>query len=78
MTRRIFEIHVEPDRMAAMSTKWVTVNTRTGRHVVPILDTRAHEDCQDCWCSPRVLHGVVTHNSADGREDFESGARMRS
>lgn len=78
MTRRTFEIQVPPEREAAMSMKWVQVATRTGRHVVPILDARKHEDHADCWCCPCVLHGVVTHNSADGREAFEDGTRLRS
>lgn len=46
-------------------------------HVVPINDLIDHEDSADCWCVPKVEHvdngTLITHNSADGREDFESG-----
>lgn len=46
-------------------------------HVVPINDLVDHEDSEHCWCAPKVLDTcngkMVTHNSADGREDFEQG-----
>jgi hypothetical protein len=49
-------------------------------HIVPIDDTHDHELSSECWCDPKLdeEHWVATHQSADGREDFESGARKPS
>lgn len=44
-------------------------------HVVPVNDTREHDEIRQCWCRPRLeeagLRVLVVHNSADGREYFE-------
>lgn len=51
-------------------------------HVVPVDDLRDHAETVDCWCCPTVeIAGagcMVVHNSMDGREDFETGARKLS
>ena len=45
-------------------------------HVVPEGDLKDHiTDGTDCWCHPEEDDGVIVHNSADGREDYESGKR---
>ena len=50
-------------------------------HVFPIDDLRDHVlvGC-DCWCNPEYdeVDDIVTHNSMDGREDFETGKRKLS
>jgi hypothetical protein len=30
-----------------------------------------HELSINCWCEPKIIDGVIVHNSFDGREDFE-------
>lgn len=44
-------------------------------HVVPVNDTRPHEDSSACWCHPSVdfdlPEPVAVHNSDDGREYVE-------
>ena len=49
-------------------------------HIIPVDDLHDHEMSSDCWCQPRLdhEHWVATHNSADRREEFESGARKPS
>lgn len=51
-------------------------------HVVPIEDLHEHPLEPTCWCKPEVeAEGhvtVFTHNSADRREDYETGARLVS
>lgn len=49
-----------------------------GLHVMPNCDTREHNESEDCWCEPVDDEGVIVHNSADGRELFESGNRKPS
>jgi hypothetical protein len=46
-------------------------------HIIPVEDIREHALRDDCWCEPRLdyEHWIATHNSADGREQFETGAR---
>lgn len=47
-------------------------------HVVPFADLHPHIlSVSRCWCHPELddEEGVVTHNSADGREGYETGAR---
>lgn len=44
-------------------------------HVMPINDEHEHDFSLDCWCEPEEHEGVITHNSCDGREDYESGLR---
>ncbi len=46
-------------------------------HVIPLNDTREHEESVDCWCKPRDDgDGVVVHNSADRREEYEQGRKL--
>lgn len=54
---------------------WHTIS-----HIIPVDDLKDHLlDCK-CWCVPSLDEEdwVATHNSADGREDFESGVRKPS
>jgi len=46
-------------------------------HIIPIGDTREHVLRADCWCDPRLDYEdcIATHNSNDGREQFETGER---
>jgi len=44
-------------------------------HVVPNNDCREHDLNKDCWCGPEDDGGFIIHNSADGREDYETGIR---
>ena len=49
-------------------------------HVVPLDDMYEHQLEADCWCCPDIDtdHFVATHNSADHREEYESGERKPS
>lgn len=49
-------------------------------HVVPSDDIKEHIlKGKNCWCRPEMNEdGVFIHNSADGREDFETGKRRLS
>ncbi len=50
-------------------------------HIYPIGDLREHDTYgRTCWCNPKYdqEHGLIVHNSADGREDFETGKRKPS
>lgn len=42
--------------------------------VIPLDDLREHQLGGDCWCKPFDDDGIWSHNSADGRERFETGA----
>jgi hypothetical protein len=46
-------------------------------HIIPAEDIREHTLRGDCWCDPRLDYEdrIATHNSADGREQFETGQR---
>lgn len=50
-------------------------------HVYPLGDDRAHDTTTRgaCWCRPVIEDGtfyaLVLHHSADGREQYETGAR---
>ena len=46
-------------------------------HVFPVDDAFEHvTEGYECWCNPEVTEdGVVVHNSADGRDDYEDGKR---
>lgn len=50
------------------------------QHVVPVNDLFPHVlSLADCWCHPVLdeeTELVVIHNSADGREDYETGRRQ--
>jgi hypothetical protein len=46
-------------------------------HVLPLGDLVEHEQSRKCWCVPMLEQHVsmlVTHHSADGREQDESEA----
>ena len=53
---------------------------RNSTHAVPHEDLRDHEldHAGQCWCRPNVEEdiGLVLHNSLDGREAYEIGARQ--
>ena len=64
---------------------WVTISgwSNDGHyvtHVVPDEDLYEHILSPQCWCCPGLdmEHMVATHNSADKREDFETGIRKPS
>jgi len=40
-------------------------------HVLPVNDTREHDEHCGCWCRPEWKDGVIVHNSDDGREYHE-------
>ncbi len=49
--------------------------------VHPINDLKDHllvDSGQRCWCGAKEDEGVIVHDSADGREKFETGERKRS
>lgn len=50
------------------------------QHVVPCGDGTHHllDDAGSCWCAPCYDPElrIFTHNSADGREDYERGTRL--
>jgi hypothetical protein len=58
---------------------WTNIIQKNGvsTHVVPLNDLREHVEDATCWCNPRVDEelNLVTHNSADNREAFETGER---
>ena len=49
----------------------------TELHVIPIDDLREHEEAESCWCSPRLMNGVLVHNSMDDRESHEHGRKLQ-
>jgi hypothetical protein len=59
---------------------WINVEVGNDVHTVPVDDIREHEPSEDCWCEPEyyVDIGLIVHNSADGREKFETGERKPS
>lgn len=61
---------------------WLTVEpggTDPYWQVIPEDDLKEHELSPDCWCKPEVTEDdLCVHNSADGREDFETGKRKHS
>lgn len=43
-------------------------------HCFPVNDLRPHDtDGEECWCRPRLVDGVLVHNSMDHREEYETG-----
>lgn len=58
------------------------LETGDGRaaQVYPIGDLRDHTiDGCPCWCgAEKDEHGIIVHNSADGREKVEKGERKVS
>ena len=49
----------------------------TGNHVYPFNDLREHS-LTNCWGRPTDEHGILVHNSLDGRERYERGDRKLS
>lgn len=50
-------------------------------HVLPVDDIKPHEATEKCWCCPvrdSEPPYALIHNSADRREEFESGQRKVS
>lgn len=58
---------------------WHVVESDGQTHIVPANDTHLHL-WHKCPCCPQPDDetGAFLHNSFDGREDFESGARKVS
>lgn len=54
--------------------QWLATETDDIPHVIPINDLRPH-DIDDCWCNPWEDDGVMVHNSADRREEYENGRK---
>ena len=50
----------------------IILNPYGGLHIIPVDDTVKHQESRRCWCEPKIIDGVVVHNSFDGREDFEN------
>ena len=64
---------------------WITISGRANdgtqsTHVVPDEDLYEHVLSYDCWCQPSldIEYMIATHNSADKREEFETGQRKPS
>jgi hypothetical protein len=57
---------------------WMVISDRETRHVMPVMDLKAHEESASCWCRPVVEEGVPTvivHHALDGRERSEPDVR---
>lgn len=58
---------------------WETVEIGNETHIIPVEDMRQHDGNSKCWCNPLIefeLYGtIVTHNSLDERELYETGQR---
>jgi hypothetical protein len=70
---------------SGMNNMWRTTRgeSKAGNiviHVTPLNDLRQHELTAECWCEPELDYEnmVAVHNSADGREKFETGERKVS
>jgi hypothetical protein len=46
--------------------------------IIPLDDLSQHISGEGCWCEPEMDEEteMLIHNSADGREDYETGKRM--
>lgn len=66
-----------PDTDQQPSWGWMTYAPHNGIiHVMPINDDHEHEFSENCWCGAELDDfNVMTHNSNDGREDYEDGIR---
>lgn len=64
-----------------VKTAWVLVEFEDSDeiHVIPMHDDEEHTAEPSCWCrpTPDINHpNILVHNSADGREDYETGRRQ--
>lgn len=59
---------------------WEVVSIGNDVHVLPVGDIRQHTMSGECWCCPdnTDAENMYTHQSADRREDFETGQRKYS
>ena len=60
---------------------WINLNFNGYTHTLPLEDIRDHEvGTTKCWCRPEIDEEfrIVVHQSADGREKFETGERIPS
>lgn len=51
------------------------------KNVTPMNDLKEHVHSMRCWCKPKrddEDERIIIHNSADGREAFETGKRKLS
>lgn len=74
------EADVYPEIREAVESRLVDPNYIHTWHVVPSGDGREHDITpRVCWCEPDVEEHeggfIITHNSVDGREDYENGKR---
>ena len=56
-----------------MTDWWVVLSDPS--EVIPLGDRRTHRRAPDCWCHPTEDEGVIVHNSADEREEYERGRK---
>jgi hypothetical protein len=72
------------DKDAPISNKWAYIEHKDLDclgHVFPLNDLNDHMLSMKCWCCPDedpLCPGVWVHNSADGREEYEYGTKLRS
>lgn len=62
-------------------TQWRTEHGGgAASQVYPVNDLRPHNTEGPCWCDPTYdeEYDIVIHNSADRREEFETGERKPS
>lgn len=50
------------------------IEHRGDTHIVPQNDTHGHL-FKNCWCKPTNYGDVISHNSADHREDYAEYGR---
>ncbi len=72
------------DKNAPISNRWAYIEHKSLNevgHVFPLNDLNDHILSIKCWCCPEEDEdsvGVWVHNSADGREKYETGELKRS
>ncbi|RTL03548.1 hypothetical protein EKK58_12835 [Candidatus Dependentiae bacterium] len=58
---------------------WETLELDKEIHIIPIGDIHQHEENSKCWCNPsietEINKDIITHNSLDKRELYETGQR---
>jgi hypothetical protein len=68
----------------SFSNKWAYIpsGNRAGQsHVMPLNDLQDHILSPKCWCCPVEdphVFDMWNHTSADGREKYENGEKLRS
>lgn len=58
---------------------WKTLELDEAIHIIPIEDLRQHEESSKCWCNPSIENDlnkdIITNNSLDERELYETGCK---